>query len=325
MENKGVEYGSTRTADEVLQRVDLHATTAIVTGASGGIGLETARALAARGATVVLAARDTAKLEVALEFIRGSHRGARVEAMKLDLASLASVRSFAADFLSGRSRLDLLINNAGVMCTPFGRTADGFETQFGTNHLGHFLLANLLQPALVATESARIINLTSAGHRFSDVDFDDPNFEQRPYDPWIAYGQSKTANMLCALSLDTRLSDHGVNAFSVHPGGIRTDLGRYMTSDDIAVMMARMKESGEGSGRAPFQWKTIPQGAATSVWAATAPSLIGRGGSYCEDCAVGLPAPADGGGSGYQPYALDPASAERLWVLSEHLVGHHGP
>lgn len=321
MESNGVAFGATSTADQVLQCVDLHTTTAVVTGASGGIGLETARALAARGAAVVIAGRDSAKLDAALEFIRGSHRGAAVEAMRLDLTSLDSVRAFARQYLEGHKTLNLLINNAGVMCTPLGRTSDGFETQFGTNHLGHFLLTNLLSPALVAADSARIVNLSSAGHRLSDIDFDDPNFEHRAYDPWVAYGQSKTANILCALSLDTRLRDHDVRAFSVHPGGIRTDLGRYMTSDDIAVMMARMKESDDGSGRGGFQWKTIPQGAATSVWAATSPTLNGLGGLYCEDCSVAGPVTNESGTSaGCQPYALDADSAARLWVLSERLV-----
>jgi NAD(P)-dependent dehydrogenase (short-subunit alcohol dehydrogenase family) len=239
---------------------------------------------------------------------------------------LASVRSFAAKVLDEHVVLNVLINNAGVMCTPFGRTADGFETQFGTNHLGHFVLTNLLVPALVGAGSARVVNLTSAGHGMGNVDFDDPNFERRPYDGWVAYGQSKTANILCALALDRRLCDHGVRAYAVHPGGIHTELGRYMTRADIDRLTARMKESDEGSGGGGFLWKTIPQGAATTVWAATSPSLSGVGGCYCEDCSIGLPASPDRGvGGGYQPYALDPDAAERLWLLSERLVGQHFP
>jgi NAD(P)-dependent dehydrogenase (short-subunit alcohol dehydrogenase family) len=270
---------------------------------------------------VVLAARDPAKLEAALEFIRGSHRGVAVQAMSLDLSSLSSVRSFAAEFLSDHSTLHLLINNAGVMCTPFGHTADGFETQFGTNHLGHFLLTNLLVPALVNAKMARVVNLSSAGHSMGNIDFDDPNFEHRAYDGWVAYGQSKTANILCAVSLDGRLRDRGVRAYAVHPGGIHTDLGRYMTGDDIARLTARIKESDEGSGSGGFHWKTIPQGAATTVWAATSPTLRDVGGCYCEDCSVGVPASPERAGSGYRPYALDLEAAERLWLLSERLVG----
>ncbi len=320
MEGSNAVFDASSTADEVLSGVDLRGRTAIVTGASGGIGLETARALASRGAHVVLAARDAAKLEFALEFIRGAHNGASVESLTIDLASLSSVRSFSDDLLARHATIHMLINNAGVMCTPFGHTADGYELQLGTNHLGHFLLTNLLMPALTVAESARVVNLTSAGHSMGNVDFDDPNFEHREYDGWAAYGQSKTANILCAVSVDEKFAKHGVRAFAVHPGGIQTDLGRYMTKDDIAALMARIRHAGEASGGAGFRWKTIPQGAATSVWAATSPFLDGVGGRYCEDCALGSPA-AQVGVGGYQAYAVDPHAAARLWTLSEQLVG----
>ncbi len=314
-------FDATSTADEVLFGIDLSGKTAIVTGASGGIGVESARALAAHGAHVVLAARDRAKLDAALTSIEASNSKASIEGQLLDLASLQSVGAFAAAFLASNDRLDLLLNNAGVMCTPFGHTADGFELQFGTNHLGHFLLTTLLIPALTESGDARVVNVTSAGHRFSDVDFDDPNFEHRDYDPWVSYGQSKTANILFAVALDQRLAAQHVRAFAVHPGGIRTELGRYMAPEDIARMTARIRDADTSGGG--FQWKTVPQGAATSVWALTSPTLADVGGRYCEDCQLALPASA-GSTTGYQPYAVDAASGERLWQLSERLIDEKG-
>ena len=313
-------FDATSTADEVLADIDLSGRTVLVTGASGGIGLEAARAMAARGATVVLAARDQSKLDTALATIRGQQPDARVEALILDLASLASVRAAAAEFLADHDTLDILLNNAGVMCTPFGHTADGFETQFGTNHLGHFLLTNLLLPAVLASGNARIVNLSSSGHSMGTLDFDDPNFERRPYDGWVSYGQSKTANILFSVALDERLAASGVRSFAVHPGGIRTDLGRYMSREDRAQLGQRIAERQPSGDAASFQWKTIPQGAATSVWAATSPDLAGIGGRYCEDCQLAPEASAPTG-FGYQPYAVDPDTARRLWALSERLVG----
>ena len=195
------------------------------------------------------------------------------------------------------------------MATPLGRTADGFEMQLGTNHLGHFLLTCLLAPALVAAAPARVVNLSSGGHVISDIDWDDPNFERRAYDKWIAYGQSKTANVLFTVELERRLGTRGVHAFAVHPGMIMTDLGRHLTSEDIAALQT-MAKSGPGGGLPPF--KSIPEGAATTVWAATAPELAERGGTYLADCAIS---------SEHAPCALDPAAAKRLWTLSEQLVG----
>jgi NAD(P)-dependent dehydrogenase (short-subunit alcohol dehydrogenase family) len=312
-------YGATTTTDEVLEGVDLHGATVLVTGASGGIGLETARALAAHGATVTLAARDAAKLDEAVAGIRAEHPDADVDVLVVDLASLASVRAAAAEWLASHGPLTYLLNNAGVMCTPFGRTADGFETQFGTNHLGHFVLTNELMPALLAAAPGRIVNVSSAGHAFGTVDLDDPNFDRRPYDGWAAYGQSKTANIWFSVELDRRLAARGVRSFAVHPGGIHTGLGRYMTQDDLTVLVERIKEQAPSGGE--FQWKTVPQGAATTVWAAVSPALDGRGGLYLEDCQVSEPFDPAHPGRGHQPYALDPDGARRLWALSEQLVG----
>jgi NAD(P)-dependent dehydrogenase (short-subunit alcohol dehydrogenase family) len=311
--------GATRTTEEVLAGVDLEGKRALVTGASGGLGLETARALAAHGAEVILAARDAAKTEAALRSIRDQVPGARVTGTELDLASLASVRACAARLRKDYDRLDLLINNAGVMSCPLGRTSDGFEMQFGTNHLGHFLLTGLLVPLLVAGAPARVVNLSSDGHLISDVHWDDPNFERHDYEKWTAYGQSKTANVLFSVELERRLGGRGVHAWAVHPGMIMTDLGRHLTKDDLAMIQSMSESSAEaastsaGGGRGSLPaFKTIPQGAATSVWAATAPELEGRGGGYLADCTDATTP---------NPWAVDPIAAQRLWAMSEKLVG----
>ena len=318
--------GHHTTTEDVLTGVDLRGKRALVTGASGGLGLETARALAAAGAEVFLAARDAAKTAAALDTIRATVPDARLESGVLDLASLVSVRDFAKQYLATHDRLDLLINNAGVMATPFGHTADGFELQLGTNHLGHFVLTCLLAPALVAAAPARIVNLSSGGHVISDVHWDDPNFARHDYEKWTAYGQSKTANVLFTVELERRLGARGVHAYAVHPGMIMTDLGRHLTADDVAALQAMAKRPsrgenagggggrGSGSGLPPF--KSVPEGAATTVWAATSPDLEARGGTYLEDCAVS---------SGHAAWALDAQAARRLWELSEELVGERYP
>jgi NAD(P)-dependent dehydrogenase (short-subunit alcohol dehydrogenase family) len=315
-------FGSTSTTDDVLWGIDLTGKVAVVTGASGGIGVETARALAAHGAHVVVAARDVDKTERAMEAIRVACPEAAVSAVALDLASLEGVRRAAGELSDVYRRIDLLVNNAGVMCTPFGRTVDGFETQFGTNHIGHFELTRLLTPALIAAGNARVVNLSSAGHGMGQINFEDPNFARRPYDPWEAYGQSKTANVLFAVELDRRLRDRGVRSFAVHPGGIRTDLGRNMSAADLTVLMERIKQAAPAGGGG-MVWKTIAQGAATSVWAAVSPDLDGQGGVYCEDCAIAVLRSPDAAstGSGVMPYALDEQAAARLWELSERLIG----
>src|SRR3954447_26192841 len=295
------------TTDEVLDGVDLRGKIAVVTGASTGLGLETARALASVGAQVVLAGRDATRIDAAATKILETEPDAMLEQGALDLASLDSVRAFAEWYGSSHDRLHLLINNAGVMYTPFEHTAEGFEMQFGTNHVGHFLLTCLLVPQLLADPPSRVVNLSSGGHRGSDIVWDDPNYEHRAYDKFAAYGQSKTANILFSVELEGRLGARGVHAYAVHPGMISTELGRHMTDDDFAALVARAKAAPSG-GLPPR--KTVEQGAATSVWAATAPDV--RGGTSRADCEVS---------EDHAPWALDPEAATRLWSLSEALVG----
>jgi NAD(P)-dependent dehydrogenase (short-subunit alcohol dehydrogenase family) len=297
----------------VLAGVDLTGTVALVTGASTGLGLETARALAAAGAAVTLAVRTNERGAAAEATIRDRVPAAVLECGLVDLTVQASVREFAEWFAARHDRLNILINNAGVMATPFARTVDGFELQFATNHLGHFLLTNLLTPLLVAGAPSRVVNLSSGGHRGSDIIWDDPNYERREYDKFESYGQSKTANILFSVELDRRLSDRGVRSYAVHPGMIATELGRHMTRDDYRAISERAKRS--PSGGLP-QRKSIEAGAATSVWAATSDEVRTQGGVYCEDCAVS---------DQHAPWALDADSARRLWALSESLVGQSFP
>jgi NAD(P)-dependent dehydrogenase (short-subunit alcohol dehydrogenase family) len=280
---------------------------ALVTGASTGLGRETARALAAVGARVILAGRDDDKLAAVARQIVQSAPEATVEVGHLDLTSLAHVRQFTEEFLTTNDRLHLLINNAGVMATPFEHTQDGFELQFGTNHVGHFLLTCLLAPALLRDPPSRIVNLSSGGHMASDIVWDDLNFERQPYDPFIAYGQSKTANILFTVELERRLAGRGVHAYAVHPGLVGTKLGRYMTPEVMAQLMEKAKQGGGMPTR-----KSLEQGAATSVWAATAPGLEAVGGSYLADCQVS---------DHHAAWAVDPDAAARLWTISETLVG----
>jgi NAD(P)-dependent dehydrogenase (short-subunit alcohol dehydrogenase family) len=302
------------TTDQVLDGVRLDGRTALVTGATTGLGLETARALAAAGATVVLGARSDEKAAAAKAAITARVPDARLDHAVFDLTSLASIRAGAADVLARHDRLDLLVNNAGVMFTPFERTADGFELQFGTNHLGHFLLTALLAPALLAAApGARVVNLSSGGHRASDILWDDPNYETRPYDKFESYGQAKTANILFSRELDRRFGPAGVHAYAVHPGMIVTDLGRHMTRDDRHALAERFKAS--PTGAAP-QYKTVEQGAATSVWAAVAPELDAQGGAYLADAAVS---------DDDAPWTRDAEAAARLWAMSEELVGQPFP
>lgn len=309
-------FGATSTTDEVLAGIDLSGRVAAVTGASGGLGLETARALAAHGAHVVLAARDPQRLDDAVATIRAAHPDASVATQLLDLSNVSNCRNAAMSVLADNDRLDMLINNAGVMCTPFGRTVDGFETQLGVNHLGHMAwtvpLLDLLVRSSTPQVPSRIVNLSSAGHRFGDIDLDDLNYEHRDYDEWAAYGQSKTANILFSVELDRRFAALGVRSTAVHPGGIHTDLGRHMTSDLLTQLQDRIAQSNPDG---EFSWKSIPQGAATSVWAATAPELADRGGVYCEDCSVAEVADTDDA-AGVSASALDPERAAALWEQS---------
>jgi len=320
-------YNRETTTDELLDGHDLSGRRILITGASAGLGQETARALAAHGANVVLTVRDLDKGERAAAPVRESAApGATVELRQMDLASLASVRACADALLAEGKPLNVLIANAGVMACPQGRTADGFETQFGTNHLGHFVFVSKLIPLLVAGAPSRIIMLSSSGHRFSDVNLEDPNFERSPYDAWEAYGRSKTANALFAVALDARLRDRGVRACAVHPGGIRTELGRHLTPETMQALMERTKGySTSGSGERTFQFKTVPQGAATSVWAAVVANADDIGGRFCEDCAIAEPSDDPVAAAGVRAYALDLAHAGDLWAASEKLVGESFP
>ena len=312
--------GFDSTADDVLEGKDLSGRTILVTGGYSGLGQETARVLAAKGAHLILSGRDATKLAATADEI-AEQTGAKVDTLVCDLASLAAIRAAGAEARERFGHIDILINNAGVMASPMGRTADGFETQFGTNHLGHFQLTKELMPLLEKGSAQRIVNLSSRGHHFGKVDFDDPNYEHREYEKWGAYGQSKTANVLFAKGLEDRFGGKGIHAYAVHPGGIQTNLGRHMTEQDREWMMGRMKKLAEESkGDAPRGFKTIPQGAATAVWAATAGELEGKGGLYCEDCHVAEVDDANPTG-GVRSYALDRGDADRLWSLSENLVG----
>jgi NAD(P)-dependent dehydrogenase (short-subunit alcohol dehydrogenase family) len=317
-------FGASSTTDEVLSGKDLSGKHVLVTGVSAGLGVETARALAAHGAKVVGAARDLAKAERATAEVRAqAAKGGELELVELDLASLESVRACADALLADGRPFDAVIANAGVMRTPFGHTADGFETQFGTNHLGHFVLVNRI--ASLIAPGGRLVNVSSSGHRYSDVDLDDPGFEHTPYDPSIAYGRSKTANILFAVEFDRRHRARGVRATALHPGGILTELGRHLQLGELEETVERINVQLAAEGRAPFQFKTIPQGAATSVWAAFAATAEEVGGRYCEDCQVsqvtdGLISPVS---PGVRPYALDPVHATALWARSEEMVGEH--
>jgi NAD(P)-dependent dehydrogenase (short-subunit alcohol dehydrogenase family) len=312
-------FGATSSTDDVLRGIDLSGKRVLVTGVSAGLGVETARALAAHGAQVIGAARDLSKAHAATKPVRAqAARGGSLDLIQLDLASLDNVRTCAEGLLAAGQPLDVIIANAGVMACPKGSTVDGFETQFGTNHLGHFVLVNRI--ASLLRPGSRLVNLSSAGHRFADVDLEDPNFEHSTYAEFIAYGRSKTANVLFAVEFDRRHKAGGVRAAAVHPGGIHTELGRYMTHETTQRMIAQINAS-QPKGAAPFSWKSIPQGAATSVWAACVADAEAIGGRYCEDCHVAEIVEGEGFRGGVRSYALDPQHAQALWGKSEELVG----
>jgi len=260
-------FSATSTTDDVLSGVNLKGKRILVTGVSAGIGMETARSLAAHGAQVVGAVRDLNKANAATEQVRkdAAANGGSFELLKLDLANLKSVRACADRLLAKGEPLDVVIANAGVMATAFGHTADGFETQFGTNHLGHFVLVNRIA-SLIRT-GGRLINVSSAGHRRSNVDLEDPNFERTPYEPFVAYGRSKTANILFAVAFDQHHRERGVRAAAVHPGIIATELVRHMSPSWLQTRVDEINQQLAAAGKPPMQWKSIPQGAATSVWA----------------------------------------------------------
>lgn len=312
-------FGATSTTEDVLAGVDLSGKRVLVTGVSAGLGVETARALTAHGAEVTGAARDLAKAERALKEAFGDLP--MIDLVELDLASLASVRE-AADKLNADGRkFDIVIANAGVMATPPMKTADGFEMQFGTNHLGHFTFINRI--ASLIRDDGRVVVLASSGHRFSNVNLEDPNFETTEYTPFGAYGRSKTANVLFAVEFDRRHKWRGVRATAVHPGGIQTELSRYMTEEALNELRASMEARQAASGT-EFRFKTVPQGAATSVWAAVVADGEAVGGRYCEDCNVATRVTDeefDAASGGVRPYALDPDNAAALWAKSEEMVG----
>jgi NAD(P)-dependent dehydrogenase (short-subunit alcohol dehydrogenase family) len=310
-------FGATSTTDDVLKGVDLTGKTVLVTGVSAGLGVETARALAAHGARVTGTARDLDKARGAL-----SAAGLQIDLVEMDLASLASVRNASDALNKAGQKFDIVIANAGVMATPPMKTADGFEMQFGTNHLGHFTFVNRIAPLI--KDGGRVVVLSSAGHRFSDVNLDDPNFETTEYTPFGAYGRSKTANALFAVEFDRRHKGRGVRATAVHPGGIQTELGRHMTEETLAELRNNMEARQRASGGAAFRFKTIPQGAATSVWAAAVAEGDAVGGRYCENCHVTThvtDADFTADAEGVRPYAIDPANASALWAKSEEMVG----
>jgi len=307
------------TTDDVLEGVNLRGKRVLVTGVSAGLGVETARALAAHGALVVGAARDLAKARGATEEVRAqAANGGGLELVELDLASLVSVRACADALIAAGKPFDIVIANAGVMACPFGKTTDGFETQFGTNHLGHFVLVNRIVSLM--KPGSRLVNLSSAGHRYSDVDLEDPNFEHTPYEERVAYGRSKTANILFAVEFDRRHKASGLRATAVHPGGIQTELGRYTPPETIEQLMASINAN-RPAGAPLFKWKTVPQGAATTVWAGVVAAPEAVGGRYCEDCHVAEGAEGAAIMGGVRAYALDSDHAKALWAKSEEMVG----
>jgi NAD(P)-dependent dehydrogenase (short-subunit alcohol dehydrogenase family) len=318
-------FGATSTTDEVLSGVNLQGKRILVTGVSAGIGVETARSLAAHGAHVVGAARDLPKAKAATTQVRqdAGDNGGGFELVDLDLGNLKSVRACADELVAKGKSFDLVIANAGVMATPFGHTVDGFETQFGTNHLGHFVLVNRI--ASLLRSGSRLINLASSGHRYSNVDLDDPNFERTPYEPFLAYGRSKTANIQFAVAFDERHRQRGVRAAAVHPGGIQTELARHLDPSRIQSIVDQLNQQLAEEGKPPFQFKTSPQGAATSVWAGVVAQADEIGGKYCENCHVGHIVADDvtisAISEGVRGYALDSKLAAALWKKSEEMVG----
>lgn len=312
----GSGFGAASTAAEVITGRDLRGKTAVVTGGYSGIGVETVRAFRSAGAKVVVPARDMAKARENLAEMPD------VALAPMDLLDPESIDEFAKRFLKQNDKLHILVNNAGIMAPPLSRDSRGYESQFATNHLGHFQLTCVLWPAVIRAKGARVVALSSYGHRRAGVDFHDPNFERREYDPWIAYGQSKTANSLFAVALDSIGKRKGVRAFAVHPGGIVTELIRHMSKAEIDASKII-----DGAGKPIIDpennKKTPQQGAATTVWCATSPQLEGMGGVYCQDCNIARALPTDESTElhGVRPWAIDPVAAGRLWQLSEQLTG----
>jgi NAD(P)-dependent dehydrogenase (short-subunit alcohol dehydrogenase family) len=298
-------FSAESTAAEVAAGIDLAGRRAVVTGGASGIGIETARTLAAAGAEVTLAVRDLSAGERTAEDIVATTGNTQVHVGRLDLADQASVASFTAAW---EGPLHILVNNAGVMASPEMRTPEGWELQFATNHLGHFALTTGLHRALAAAGGARVVSVSSSAHLRSPVVFDDIHFRERAYEPWSAYGQSKTANVLLAVEATRRWADDGITANALMPGGIRTNLQRYVPEEELERLRAQ-------SAAAGVSWKTPEQGAATSVLLATSPLLDGVGGRYFEDCNEAEPH-QEGTRRGVAAYALDPEAATLLWQVS---------
>jgi len=313
----GSDFHAKSTAAEVLSGFDLTGKTAIVTGGYSGLGLETVRALASKGAAVIVPVRTPAKAEAALADVKGN-----ITMAAMDLADIASVRTFADDFNATHTQLDFLINNAGIMACQQARVGEGWESQFGVNHMGHFALAQSLMPLLERSQDTRVVALSSTGHKISDIRWDDLHYDAADYDKWQAYGQAKTANALFANALSRRLRATGGHAFSVHPGGIFTPLQRHLPKEEM-IALGWLGDDGEPSELAKAGFKSPEQGASTSLWAATSGALNGKAGVYCEDCDIAIPTDLDSPTArfmGVNAHACDDESAERLWELSEKLL-----
>lgn len=311
----GTDFGATSDAGDVMAGVDLSGKTAIVTGGYSGIGLETVRAMEKAGARVIVPARDMKKATRALE-----EAGLEAGLAPMDLADLASVQNFAAEFGGQNDRLHFLINNAGIMACPETRIGPGWEAQFAVNHIGHFVLTKELAPYLKNAGGARVVCLSSLAHKRSPIRWDDIHFRNSEYEKWQAYGQSKTANALFARALNARMRDDGVLAFSAHPGGIRTPLQRHLGIEEM-VALGLLDETGELSERAKARFKTPEQGCATTLWCATSPALEGHGGVYCEDCDIApLASDASPPYAHVAAWAADDASAAKLWDVTEQMI-----
>lgn len=311
----GSGFNAATTADEVIAGQDLKGKTAIVTGGCSGLGLAAARTLASGGAEVIIAARDKARAQVALALYP------ELALKELDLMDPQSIDAFAARFLDSGRSLHILVNSAEIMAAPLARDARGYESHFSTNHLGHFQLTARLWPALRKAGSARVVAVSSRGHARGPADFEDPNFERHEYDPWEAYSQSKTANVLFAVELDARAKADGVRAFSLHPGAIVTNLGRFLPPGQMRNF-GLVDDHGKPVIDPANDKKSPEQGAATIVWCATSPRLEGKGGVYCEDCDIAVAVSANSPlRTGVRPWAIDPKLAARLWTMSEKLTG----
>lgn len=305
-------FGKTTTSDQVLDGMDLSDKRVLITGGSSGLGEECARAMATKGAAITIAARDTRKATAVAEKIKALTNNSNIDVLEIELSDSGSVRSASKDYSERYDSLDILINNAGIMACPLSRTKEGWESQLATNHFGHFLLTCELAPLLRNGSSARVVNLTSDGHRMSKFEFTDPHFRNRSYDKWLAYGQAKTANSLFTIELNRRLSANGITANAVHPGVIKTGLGKHLVEEDLVYLSKLLGKS--------LEFKTLSAGAATTLWAATAADLKGKGGLYLEDCQIAEIVEAPFGSKGVAPYAVDEKLAAQLWKLTEEAL-----